>query len=190
MRFVIDATENNKEGGVAAAMCSSQTGLWTKSKGNVLLILPGSPKWCHFRRGHLWTSSKDWAFVFIRLFRIRGPISTWKGRREGGRGVLNEEARVAASCQKIKSGHKVNEPRRAFLFVFLLMIWTKNLDFQFLSRSYTISRRKLIFTAIFQVLPTDQFDAFFNPKNASETNTTNNTPSTWKTYELSRHRCF
>ena len=65
---------------------------------------------------------KSDSFVNIRLFRIRGPISTWKGRREGGRGVLNEEARVAASCQKIKSGHKVNEPRRAFLFVFLLMI--------------------------------------------------------------------
>ena len=26
-------------------------------------------------------------FVFIGLFRIRGPISTWEGRREGGRGV-------------------------------------------------------------------------------------------------------
>ena len=49
-------------------------------------------------------------------------------------------------------------------------------------------RRKLTFTAIFLVLLTDQFDAFFNPENASETSTTNNTPPTWKTYELSRHR--
>ena len=42
-RFVVDATENSKEGGVAADVCSSQTGLWTKSIGNVLLLLPGSP---------------------------------------------------------------------------------------------------------------------------------------------------
>ena len=42
-------------------------------------------------------------FVFIRLFRIRRPISTWlEGEREGGRDVLNEEARVAANCQKVK----------------------------------------------------------------------------------------
>ena len=27
-RFVVDATENIKEGGVAAEVCSSQTGLW------------------------------------------------------------------------------------------------------------------------------------------------------------------
>ena len=27
-RFVVDATENSKEGGVAAEVCSSQTGLW------------------------------------------------------------------------------------------------------------------------------------------------------------------
>ena len=33
---------------------------------------------------------------------MRGPTSTWKGGREGGRGKLNEEARVAASCQRIK----------------------------------------------------------------------------------------
>ena len=31
-KFVVDATENSKEGGVAAEVCSSQTGLWTKSK--------------------------------------------------------------------------------------------------------------------------------------------------------------
>ena len=36
----------------------------------------------------------------MRLFRVRGPISTREGGREGGREVLNEEARVAASCQK------------------------------------------------------------------------------------------
>ena len=44
---------------------------------------------------------KSELFVFIRLFHIRRPISTWKGRREGGREVQNEEARVAANCQKI-----------------------------------------------------------------------------------------
>ena len=43
-RFVVDATENSKEGGVAAKVCRSQTGLWTKSKGGILLLLPGSPK--------------------------------------------------------------------------------------------------------------------------------------------------
>ena len=42
------------------------------------------------------------AFVFMKLVRIRGPISTWEGGRERGREVLYEEARVAASCQKIK----------------------------------------------------------------------------------------
>ena len=31
-RFVADATENSKEGGLAADVCSTQTGLWTKSK--------------------------------------------------------------------------------------------------------------------------------------------------------------
>ena len=47
---------------------------------------------------------KSEPFVFIRLFRIRGPISIWDGWTEEGREreVLNEEARVAASCQKIK----------------------------------------------------------------------------------------
>ena len=37
-------------------------------------------------------------------------------------------------------------------------------------------RRKLTFTAIFIVLLPDQFDAFFNPKNVSETNAINITP--------------
>ena len=36
--------------------------------------------------------------------------------------------------------------------------------------------RKLTFTAIFFGLPPDQFDAFFNPKNVSETNAINVTP--------------
>ena len=43
---------------------------------------------------------KSELLVFMRLFRVRGPISTREGGREGGREVLNEEARVAASCQK------------------------------------------------------------------------------------------
>ena len=43
---------------------------------------------------------KSEGFVFIRRFGIGGPISTWEGGREGGREVLNEEARAAASCQK------------------------------------------------------------------------------------------
>ena len=38
--------------------------------------------------------------------------------------------------------------------------------------------RKLTSTAIFLVLLTNQFGAFFNPKNASETNATNNNPPT------------
>ena len=41
----------------------------------------------------------------------------------------------------------------------------------------------------FWVLLSNQFDAFFNQKNTSDTNATNNTPPTWKTYELSRHQC-
>ena len=44
---------------------------------------------------------KSEGFVLIRLSGIGGPITTWEGG-EGGREVLNEEARVAASCQKIK----------------------------------------------------------------------------------------
>ena len=36
----------------------------------------------------------------------------WEGRTDEGRGVLNEEARVAASCQKIKSCHGVQQLRR------------------------------------------------------------------------------
>ena len=50
-------------------------------------------------------------------------------------------------------------------------------------------RRKLAFMAILLVRLTNQFDAFFNPKNVSETNATNNAQPTWKTYEFSRHRC-
>ena len=50
-------------------------------------------------------------------------------------------------------------------------------------------RRKLTFTATFLVRLTYQLDAFFNPKHASDTNSTNNTPSIWKMYEFSRHRC-
>ena len=49
-------------------------------------------------------------------------------------------------------------------------------------------RRKLTFTAIFLVLTTNQFDAFFNPKNASDRNATNSARPTWKTYEVSRRR--
>ena len=37
---------------------------------------------------------------------------------------------------------------------------------------------KLIFTVIFLVPLTNQFAAFFNPKNASETKATNNNPPT------------
>ena len=37
-------------------------------------------------------------------------------------------------------------------------------------------RRKIAFTAIFLGLLSDQFDAFFNPKNVSETNAINITP--------------
>ena len=36
-RFVVDATENSKEGGVAAEVCSSQTGLRTKLNANIAL---------------------------------------------------------------------------------------------------------------------------------------------------------
>ena len=35
--------------------------------------------------------SKGDSFVNIRLFRIRGPISTWGAGGEGGREVLDEE---------------------------------------------------------------------------------------------------
>ena len=45
---------------------------------------------------------KSGPFVFTRLFRIRGPKPTGEGGRERRRGVLNEKARVAASCEKIK----------------------------------------------------------------------------------------
>ena len=43
-------------------------------------------------------------------------------------------------------------------------------------------RRKLkpTFTAICLVLLTNQFDAFFNPKNASETSATNNPSPSWE----------
>ena len=41
-----------------------------------------------------------------------------------------------------------------------------------------LTEEKLTFTAIFLVPLTDHFDAFFNPKNASETNATNKTPPT------------
>ena len=106
-----------------------------------------------------------------------------------------------------------------FLLVFLLIIWWFFFFNCFLRRSYTNSGiyiyssgtnhdlrktpylpnpicyasaiylgRNLTFTAIFWVLLTDQFDAF-NPKNASETNATKNTPPTSKPYEFTRHRC-
>ena len=35
--FVVDTTENSKEGGVAVEVCSSQTGCCTRSKDNILL---------------------------------------------------------------------------------------------------------------------------------------------------------
>ena len=41
---------------------------------------------------------------------------------------------------------------------------------------YRYLRRKLTFTAILFVLLPDQSDAFFNPKNVSETNAINITP--------------
>ena len=51
-RFVVDATENSKEGGVAAEVCNSQTRLSTKSKGNIILALPVT-KMKYFRTGDL-----------------------------------------------------------------------------------------------------------------------------------------
>ena len=51
---------------------------------------------------------KSEPFVFAKLFRIRGPMSTWVGRREEEREVLNEETRVAASCQNTKSSHDMS----------------------------------------------------------------------------------
>ena len=52
-------------------------------------------------------------FVFFRLFRIREPMPTWEGGREVRRRkeVLNEEARVAASYQKIKQYRAVLHTR-------------------------------------------------------------------------------
>ena len=58
-RFVVDATENRKEGRVSAEVYSFQTGLWTNSKIQILLLLPRSHSWSHFRRGNLWTSSNQ-----------------------------------------------------------------------------------------------------------------------------------
>ena len=81
-RFVVDATENSKAS-VAAEVCRSQTGLWTKWKGNVILLLPGSPKWHHFRRGNLWTLYNQhhpppnisvWSDA-----RQRKPLAKWVG---------------------------------------------------------------------------------------------------------------
>ena len=112
----------------------------------------------------------------------------------------------------------VKEPLQTFSLMFLLIIWIKKSIVSFLlirkvilflvyilavgnthygkrptSRyicydSAVYHKRKLTFTAIFLVLLTDQFDAIFNPKNASETNDINNTSPTSKTYEFSRHR--
>ena len=45
---------------------------------------------------------KSDSFVNIRLFRIRGPISTWGAGGERGREVLKEEVQVAAICQNKK----------------------------------------------------------------------------------------
>ena len=40
-------------------------------------------------------------FVFSRVFRVRGPTSTWEAGKEGGRETLNEEARVARRSSNI-----------------------------------------------------------------------------------------
>ena len=42
-RFVVDATENSKQG-VAGEVCGYRTGLDKKPEGNLLLLLPESPK--------------------------------------------------------------------------------------------------------------------------------------------------
>ena len=76
-----------------------------KIKSNILLLLPGHQNEASFVGGISERRPESEPFVFIRVFRIRGPYIFYvrrEGGREGGRKVLNEEARVAASCQKIK----------------------------------------------------------------------------------------
>ena len=68
--------------------CAAPSLGYEQSKGNTLLLLPGSPKCGHFCRDNFSTSSVS--LSFFRRFRI--IIATWEGRREGAREVLHEEA--------------------------------------------------------------------------------------------------
>ena len=67
------------------------------------MLLPGSPKSSHFRRGISERRLKSDLLVFIGSgsFVFMGRIFTWEGGRKGGRDVLDEEARVASSWQKM-----------------------------------------------------------------------------------------
>ena len=92
-----------KEGSIAAEMCSSQTGFYEQNKKETYYCsYLGHQNEVNFVGGISERRPKGDRFVFIRLFRIRGPISPWEGGREGRTGVLNEEAGVVGSCQNIK----------------------------------------------------------------------------------------
>ena len=81
-RFVVDATENSKEGGVAAEVCSSQAGLSTKNhKATYYCSYVGHLNEVTFVGVICERRPKSDSFIFIRLF----TISTWeRSEGEGG----------------------------------------------------------------------------------------------------------
>ena len=84
-RFVVDTTVNSKEE-EWRPKCGAPRRGYERSKINIFLLLPGSPKLCHFFRGDL-RRLKSWHFVCNRFFRICGLISPW----EEGEEVTREE---------------------------------------------------------------------------------------------------
>ena len=95
-RFVVDATENSKQG-VAGEVCSYRTGLDKKPEGNLLLLLPESPKWSHFRTGNLWTLSNQHHLPPTN-------ISVWSDARQ--RQTL---AKWVGGYKSVGVGHQTNK---------------------------------------------------------------------------------
>ena len=112
-RFVVETTQNRKGGGVAAEVRSSQTGLWTKSKDNILLLFHfflTLTHRCNAVRGHRTCSNNSGVEDYLRR-------KTNKNRRK-----YTQLKQIVYLRQKIKRWDRmryISNAKRAETFIFL-----------------------------------------------------------------------
>ena len=104
-RFVVDATETAKK--AWRPKCAApRLGYEQKQKATYYCSYLGHHNDVTFVGGISERRPKSEPFVFIRPFRIRGPISTWEGWREGGK--KGGTKRGGASCHELPEDQAIS----------------------------------------------------------------------------------